>query len=163
MVLLLSIIPEIKPQLLDVLFTWNPKLLRGYPEFGGVNGKLHGGFLPTVETALFILAGTSLECRLAHQHFFEPGHLFVDKKIMLIDHEDDTEPFSSSRIRIAPEFLAQLVYEKPFVPRFGPDFPARELHSGLTWQDLILASSTMDQLSELFAWLKHGPLLMDKW
>jgi len=59
-VLLLALIPLVRPQLLDVLWSRNEATDRGFTEFGGVHGATHGGFIPTGETAAFILAGANL-------------------------------------------------------------------------------------------------------
>ena len=56
-VLLLALAPHLRPQLLDVLCTRNETTQRGFAEFGGVQGVSHGGFLPTGESAVFLLAG----------------------------------------------------------------------------------------------------------
>src|ERR1043165_608416 len=51
LLLMLALIPEVQPHLLDVFFTINKQTGRGYTEFGGIKGARHGGFIPTIETA----------------------------------------------------------------------------------------------------------------
>ena len=46
----------------------NKNFDRQYTEFGGWKGLSHGGFLPTGETASFILAGEDVEKRLSLIH-----------------------------------------------------------------------------------------------
>ena len=55
-VVLLALVPHVYPHLLDVLYRPNPERNRGYTEFGGIQGKAHGGFIPTAETALYGVA-----------------------------------------------------------------------------------------------------------
>ncbi|MDE5105776.1 MAG: hypothetical protein O4808_01420, partial [Trichodesmium sp. St17_bin3_1_1] len=55
LLLILCLIPHIKPNLLDMLFVRNQSFDRGYTEFGGLMGNSHGGFLPTCETVMFLL------------------------------------------------------------------------------------------------------------
>ncbi|MFZ2406907.1 MAG: hypothetical protein WAW41_17360, partial [Methylobacter sp.] len=43
LLLMLAIIPHIQPHLLDVFFSANKALGRGYTEFGGVKGNRHSG------------------------------------------------------------------------------------------------------------------------
>ena len=57
LVVLLALIPHVRPQLLDVLWSRNDVTQRGFTEFGGMQGSSHGGFIPTGETAVFLLAG----------------------------------------------------------------------------------------------------------
>ena len=50
-VLVLALLPHLRPALLDTLFVRNKNFDRGFTEFGGWKGRAHGGFLPTCETA----------------------------------------------------------------------------------------------------------------
>ena len=58
--LILALVPHIRPQLLDVLFTVNEKYDRGFTEFGGLKGK-RTGVLPTGETLAFIVCGNDIQ------------------------------------------------------------------------------------------------------
>ena len=55
-VLMLALMPHISPQALDLFFIRDKNLDRPYTEFGGWRGTSHTGFLPTAETAAFILS-----------------------------------------------------------------------------------------------------------
>ena len=58
LVIALALIPHLCPQALDSFLLNNRTLGRPYTEFGGWHGKSHSGFLPTCETALFLLVRT---------------------------------------------------------------------------------------------------------
>ena len=60
-VVMLALMPHTSPQSLDIFFVQNKNFDRQYTEFGGWKGLSHGGFLPTGETASFILAGEDME------------------------------------------------------------------------------------------------------
>ena len=75
--IVLALAPHVRPHLLDPFFQPNELLNRGHSEFGGVHGKMHGGFLPTGETALFLLAGDDLVRRLECQQLFDRDHRFA--------------------------------------------------------------------------------------
>ena len=62
-VLLLAIAPHFRPQLMDIFFMKNPLYDRVYTEFGGIKGNNHNGFLPTGETAAFVIGGNDLTNR----------------------------------------------------------------------------------------------------
>ena len=53
--LILAMVPHIKPELLDLFLAKNRATDQIFTEFGGKKGKHHLGFLPTGETAAFIL------------------------------------------------------------------------------------------------------------
>ena len=69
-ILLLSLCPHVKPQLLDVFLSENTHTRRGYTEFGGIRGNQHGGFIPTAETAAFLIAGKNLAERFDVYTYF---------------------------------------------------------------------------------------------
>lgn len=56
-ILILAIAPCAAPALLDSFLLQNQATGRRCTEFGGVLGRTHAGFLPTAETAMFVLAG----------------------------------------------------------------------------------------------------------
>ena len=66
--LMLALLPHVKPQALDVLLTKNKDLDQGFSEFGGVQEAPHRGFIPTLETASFILGGAG-----TYTHVSSPG------------------------------------------------------------------------------------------
>ena len=74
MVLMLALMPHLSPQVLDIFFVHNKNFDRPYTEFGGWKGLSHGGFLPTGETAVFLLAGDRVERRLEVVRLFREEH-----------------------------------------------------------------------------------------
>ena len=76
MVLMLALMPHLSPQVLDIFFVHNKNFDRPYTEFGGWKGLSHGGFLPTGETAVFLLAGDRVERRLEVVRLFREEHWF---------------------------------------------------------------------------------------
>ncbi len=162
-VLLLAMAPHVRPQLLDVFFTQNKELSRGFTEFGGLQGKSHSGFLPTVETAIFVLAGHSLERRISIMGLFDPDHVFFKFHMLHLHDVETDEPFTARRLDVCEDFLNQSLYSRPLDPLFGPGFPARKLESRLTWDDLVLDPFTREQLDELIAWLSFGDTLLTDW
>ena len=72
LVLMLALVPHIRPQLLDTLLISNKGLGRSFTEFGGWSGQHHGGFQPTGETAAFLLAGSDLAQRFEMLRLFDP-------------------------------------------------------------------------------------------
>ena len=69
-IVMLALMPHIKPQALDTIFLQNGALDRQFTQFGGWKGLSHGGFLPTGETAVFIIAGDDpiKSCEVVTRH-----------------------------------------------------------------------------------------------
>lgn len=164
LLLMLALIPHLQPQLLDVFFSTNKKNGRGYTEFGGIKGSRHGGFIPTIETALFILAGNDLAQRFRLHKLFEPDHIFIAHGIMVLDQGNAaSEPFYSSAVSIAEEYVDYFTTGNLRKPQFSTEFPAKRLTTQMTWIDLVVDENTKQQLDELRIWLEHSPKLFNDW
>lgn len=105
LILILSLIPYIRPQLLDLLFIQNKNFDIGYTEFGGYRGETHRGFLPTCETAMFILASKDLSLRFELQELFNPNHYFTKDNILSISEVQYLEPRLSAKLRPGKRML----------------------------------------------------------
>lgn len=77
LVILLALMPHIRPQVLDILWSKNEMTDRGFTEFGGWQSPTHSGFIPTGETAMFILAGEDLTARFELIYLFDIKHIFL--------------------------------------------------------------------------------------
>lgn len=163
LVLILALIPHIQPHLLDVFLSVNKSLGRGYTEFGGVKGNRHGGFLPTVETALFLLAGNDLGHRFRMYKLFESDHIFLAHNIIYLDQGQGNEPFYSSALVITEEYIDFFTKGTFRRPQFSLEFPAKRLDTKMDWTDLVVDEFTAQQLDELRIWLQHGRTLYEDW
>jgi len=164
LLLTLAIIPHVQPNLLDVFFSLNKEIGRGYTEFGGVKGERHSGFIPTIETALFIMAGNDLDHRFRLYRFFEPDHLLLAHNIITLDHGNvGNEPVHSSSISISQEYVDFFTTGTLRKPQFSIEFPAKRLSTKMEWPDLVVDDFTARQLDEIRIWLQHGQTLYEDW
>jgi AAA+ superfamily predicted ATPase len=153
LVLMLALTPHIQPQLLDKLFIKNSETGVGNVQFGGVKGTQHGGFLPTVETALFLLSGNNLDKRLQDMQVFHPNSPLIKDNILQVSNTAIGEPFEASRIMLSEDALAEMTKGESWQPRFSVDFPAKILTTPLNWEDLSVTSETKRQLDFINQWL----------
>ena len=163
LVVLLAIIPHIRPQLLDVLWCKNEETARGFTEFGGLHGATHGGFIPTGETAAFILAGDDLATRFSIMCLFEGDHFFACHNILHLSPVAPGEPTLSGALIMSREYLHWFTTGIEHKPNFNSEFPARLIETQLDWADLVLPSSTLEQLEEIKDWILHGHQLLQDW
>ncbi|HEX6848774.1 MAG TPA: ATP-binding protein [Chitinophagaceae bacterium] len=163
LLLILALIPYVQPSLLDVFFSVNKSLGRGYTEFGGVKANRHSGFIPTIETALFILAGNDLSKRFRLYKLFDTDHIFQAHNIITLDAGTAGESFYNSSIIISDEYLDFFTTGNLRKPQFSTEFPAKRLQTKMNWEDIVVDNYTAHQLDELRIWLKHGRTLLDDW
>ncbi|MBD2563981.1 ATP-binding protein [Nostoc linckia FACHB-391] len=163
LVILLALIPHIRPQLLDVLWIKNEATERGFTEFGGLQGATHSGFIPTGETVAFILAGDDLITRFQIMHLFEGDHLFARYNILYLAPVAYGEPLLSGALVISRDFLYRFTTGIERKPNFNSDFPARLIETQLSWEQLVLPFTTFEQLDEIKHWILHGQQLLHDW
>lgn len=160
LVFILALVPHLKPHLLDVFFTKNATSSRDFTEFGGRNGYAFRGFLPTAETALFILAGDDLKRRLLYTYMFESEHFFHRHNILKLNTTGEEEPPLSGFLQISRDILELVMTGNTYHPPFGTDFPAKRLETAMDWSDLVLDSYTMAQVMEIQTWIEYGDELL---
>jgi hypothetical protein len=163
LVVLLALIPLVRPQLLDVLWSKNEATERGFTEFGGVHGATHGGFIPTGETAAFILAGDDLAGRFELARVFEGGHFFARHNILGLGPVAPSESILSGPLIISQEYRNLFTSGVAAKPAFSSEFPARLIETALPWEHLVLPEATMEQLEEIKSWILHGKTLLNDW
>jgi len=158
---LLSLVPHIRPQMLDVFFTKNSKNDQRFTEFGGRTEHGNNRFLPTGETALFILAGDDLEKRLSFYSLFEAEHIFARHNILAIENVHSYDPYLSGYLTLSKEIIELVTTGTIRKPMFGLGFPAKLIETELEWADLVLDSHTMNQVLEIKIWIEHGDVLLN--
>jgi hypothetical protein len=163
LVLALALAPLLRPQLLDLLFVRHKNLERGFTEFGGCKGRTHGGFLPTLETAAFVLAGDDLARRLAVTALFDEDAVLRRAGLVRTELDAPGEPPLAAALLATPELLARATRGRAHVPDFGPGFPARRIATPLRWSDLVLAAEVLDEVLAIRTWITHGAVLLRDW
>lgn len=162
MVLLLALLPSIRPQTLDLLLTQNKLIDRSFTEFGGKRGASHNGHLPTCETALFILAGDDQRRRFELMRLFQPDHFFTRQAMLRLLAPEPGEPALRAGLTIEPAWLQRLTSGQQQKPDFGTGFPAKLMHTAMVWQDLVVAPEVEDELDQIRAWMRSGPGLLQQ-
>jgi hypothetical protein len=163
-VIVLALIPHIRPQLLDVLWVRNDDTQRGFTEFGGIQSTSNGGFVPTGETAAFLLAGDDLAARFELMRLFDSDQLLVSKNVVHLGPlAGGAEPRLSGALVVSREFLHRVTTGVERKPTFSTEFPARLIHTELNWSELVLPASTLEQLEEIKRWVLYGDVLLGEW
>lgn len=163
LVVLLALVPHVRPQLLDVLWNRNEATQRGFSEFGGAHSAQHGGFLPTGETAVFLLAGDDLAARFEAMRAFDGDGLLARSDLVRLGPAPAGDPALSGVLTLSADGLGRFTSGIERQPCFGPEFPARLVRTRQDWDDLVLPAAALDQLDEIRQWILHGQELLDGW
>jgi len=163
LVLALALAPHLRPQLLDTLFVRNRNLDRGFSEFGGWKGRSHGGFLPTCETAAFLVAGEDLPRRFMLQRLLAEDQPLRRSGLLRLEHDAPGEPWLSAALHVTTETLDLLITGEAHKPDYGAGFPAKLITTRLCWDDLVLDADVMDEVQGITTWVRHGRTLLRDW
>ncbi len=153
LILLLAMMPQLKPDVLDVFLLQNKVYNRPYTEFGGVIGESHRGFLPTGETIMFLLTGGNLTERLRALPLLSGSHPLQSHFILEWGEGKPGEPPLSRTVSISEEYLAYFLGEEYYQPPFSAHFPARLLTTDMKWDDLVLDKQVHAELDLVRSWL----------
>ncbi|WP_221392549.1 ATP-binding protein [Dyadobacter sp. NIV53] len=163
LILLMALVPHALPNFYDTIIQEFLPQGGELPEFGGVKGSNHRGTLPTGETIQFVLAGNNVQIRIEVQQFFSEQHWFHHEQILYLESVKEGEPRMSGRLVLNDEFVQLLLTGQHVLPRFGPEFPARSLHTTMQWTDLVVSAETHVQIEFVRMWLAHQHELMQDW
>ena len=152
-VLLMSMVPVLCPQLYDCFFIQNTSIGRPFSEFGGIELKSHRGFIPTAETVNFVLNGNEIKKRTELFSIFSEDHFFAKSQVLHLNKDPETSSFWSGRLVINEDFFYHLISGEEIKPKFSAEFPAKELTTKLNIEDLILNKQLKDELSHILTWI----------
>ncbi len=162
-VLLLALMPHLNPQTLDLFFIQNKDLDRPYTEFGGWKGVSHGGFLPTGETAVFLLSVGHPEKREEVIRLLSKSHWFYKNNILHLEGQGEGEPFLSGRLVVSDEFLAKVLNRGDYQPEYSANFPAKRITTPLNWDDLVLPYNLREEIDDIICWMQHQHEIRESW
>lgn len=161
--LLLALMPHISPQSLDLFFILNKNLDRPYTEFGGWKGTSHSGFLPTGETAAFLLSIDNPASRPLVMQLFSKEHWFYNENILRLEGQGAGEPFLSGKLTVSEEFLAKVLNNGDYQPDYSADFPAKRMETQLDWNDLVVSYHLREDLENISLWLQNEKEIRSRW
>jgi len=163
LIVLLALIPHVRPQLLDVLWTRNEATQRGFAEFGGLQTGTHGGFVPTGETAAFLLAGDDLSARFETMRLFDSDEFLARHNVVQLPPTGPGESPLAGVLTLTSEFRHRFTSGLEHRPGFTSEFPARLVRTDLEWDDLVLPAQTLLELDEIRQWIVHSETLLQDW
>lgn len=161
LILITALVRHIKPQSLDLFLIRNTSLDTVFSEFGGIKDDKQHGFIPTLETVCFLLGGAdNVNVRLNFMNRIYSTNRLYTQDIL----ETQKQAFSlQAPLQITDECLSLIITNKNYTPKYNSKFPAVEITTKMTWDDLILETSIKTQLDEVKQWLKHSDLILNTW
>lgn len=157
----LTLMSYIKPQSLDMFLIKNKNLDVEFSEFGGVRAEKQAGFMPTLETACFVLGGAEdISVRLDFIKGIHTENALYRNRILFTD----TYPVRvQEKLQLSEETLHMIITGEEYYPGYSSKFPAQQITTKLDWEDLVIEPRVMEQLKEIQDWLVHSDLILNGW
>ena len=109
--------------------------------------------LPTVETAVFLLAGNDIQQRIESMKLLDENAPLFIENLVKTPPASAHDPYTT--LRLLPAFMLDhyLVKGQTLPKESFEDFPAELLETSYEWEDLILPYDTMMQVKEVRDWV----------
>lgn len=159
-ILLMALLPKLDPALLKRIYLEFPSSMLF--DFCSVNdnGRL---FYPTIQTVQYILGGDSISERLKVLNYFNSDSILVKDGIIIFSGSAQDHIAVNSQISVHHEAFNAIVLGAEVLPKMSNDFPAEQLHTRRSWNDLILPQNTLHELKSIEDWYNSSHILMKDW
>ena len=114
LVLIIALLPYVKPQALDVFLIKNQNLNNEFAEFGGIKDANRSGFIPSLETAIFILTGQEIGARLQFLKRFNKDNVLFKQGILEFDGSQSFD--LHQKLILSNEYLGPVSYTHLTLP-----------------------------------------------
>ena len=155
LLLILTLAPHLKPQLLNLFLIQDQTINKTFVEFGGWHGTTHHGFLPTGETAAFLIAGDDLQKRLVMLALLDKDHFFSKDGILDIQQAAFRESYLTAPLVLSNEYFHRLTTGNHHKPDYSIHFPAQLTTTELDWDDLVLPQKVIGEIKHIQTWLSN--------
>lgn len=105
LVLALAMAPHILPQIFDCFSMKNLNLDAAYTEFGGSKNNEYGGFIPTGQTAAFILGPRDIQRRFELMKTLSEGQLLTGNQPLLERQQISHAPLLAEPFLVSTSYL----------------------------------------------------------
>ncbi|MCU0430586.1 MAG: ATP-binding protein [Cytophagaceae bacterium] len=155
LMLVLAYTAQLKPALLDPLLLTKPDSKIRYRDFGGYIDQTDGRLSPTLQTAVYLLAGKNDIKAGVYYEIIRSSVLLREQILKLKPIKSETDHPLHQLLEIDLAYYHYLMNGKK--PRFqeSEDFPAYVLETNKSMEDLILKPNTLDHLRGPMNFVKH--------
>jgi len=159
LLLIMALVHHVKPQLFDVFQIKNQNLDQYFVEFGGEHTPK--GFIPTIQTALFVLGGHEVSVRSLLMQQIHQGHPLFSSGVLSWNKEEANT--LDQPLQVTEEFVGYLLYGERKLPQYSSQFPAKPISTELNWEDLVVNDQVMADLQDIKNWLIHSKKILVDW
>ncbi|MDI1257324.1 MAG: ATP-binding protein [Flavobacterium sp.] len=124
------------------------------------NGRL---FYPTIEAAQYILGGDNILKRLRALQYFNDSNVLLRENVVVFSDKNNEPTALSTNLNISQEAFDRIILDSEMLPKMSDRFPAEQIFTRRSWNDLILPESILTELQSIEAWYTSSQVLMKDW
>ena len=155
-VVAMALASTLQPEIFNLFHIENKVTGKNYSEFGGI--MKDNKFTPTYRTAAFILNDEPQALPTSIYELFEQAHPFTASGIMNFSASNFQNRLDTP-IKLGLETEYYILTGLQYKSEFNSDFPAQEIETALSWEDLIISDQVNQELNELLNWFKYEDML----
>lgn len=162
-ILMLSIVPFLQPDILDIFHIRNSNFDKPFTEFGGGAFNSSPAFMPTVETACFLLCDDPLSDRFRIRDLLSAGSPLIDEDIVRIGELDGQQvsSFFNRSLSVNEIWINYFINGVRASPDSLETFPASKITTEMEWNDLVLEKNLKEEVEQICQWVKGENILND--
>jgi hypothetical protein len=163
LLIIVSVVSSMRPQLFDPLKVKSSIIDGRCTEVGGYIDEACLAFLPTIDTLIFLLAGTDVHLRAQYLVHFSSNHILFKNGFINAIRKSNLMPFSAAVLCATEDTIHLLLTGEDYSPEFSTEFPAKKLTTALEWEDLVLDERTLTEVMEIKLWIDQHEKLYSDW
>lgn len=135
----------------------------GDSRIGGLINNNQMYFIPTGETAIFLLTNGSLKERMMVLEVLNPQHWLFEDEILKFDYSELYLPNSYFPFSLTKDYMEYFTTGKFSSPDYSTQFPATKVDVLLDWEDVVISDKLKTEISDLEYWIQFEHDLFNKY
>jgi len=144
-----------KPSIFDPLLKTAKDFNYTETHLGGVIGTAQTPFVPTGETAIFLLTNRSVEERMLVLHCLNQEHWLFEKGILLFEYKEPGLPLTFQPFYLSSDYMEIFSKGVATKPNYSSQFPASLVKTNMEWSDLVVSKELIKEIRDIELWLEY--------
>ncbi len=143
-----------KPSIFDPLLKAAKDSNYTETRLGGIIGTAQAPFVPTGETAIFLLTNGSVQERMLVLHCLNQEHWLFEKGILIFDYKEPGLPLSFQPFSLSSDYMEIFSKGMATKPNYSSQFPASLVKTTMEWSDLVISKELNREIRDIELWLE---------
>ena len=144
-----------KPRIFDPLLKAAKDYNYTETRLGGIIGTAQTPFVPTGETAIFLLTNGSVEERMLVLNCLNQEHWLFEKGILLFEYKEPGLPITFQPFSLSSDYMEIFSKGVATKPNYSSQFPASLVKTNMEWSDLVVSKELIKEIRDIELWLEY--------